>query len=491
MTPQELQTNLKSKEWRLNNLYYIKDQNGKKVLFRMNFAQQQFYNNMHGRDVILKARQLGFTTFIQIYMLDEAIFRPYTACGTIAHRLDDAKDIVERKINFAYENLPDAIKQLIPKIKDNATQVQFGNGSSITVGTSLRSGTYQCLHISEYGKIWAQFPEKGEEIKTGALNTVHVDGKVFIESTAEGKVGDFYEKCQSTRVLTATGQQLNKLQYKFHFFPWWQDDRYVIGDSQPLPNVLVNYFQKLERESGITLTDQQQQWYYAKWNEQRDMMKREYPATPDEAFESIIDGSYYAELISRHLEDKGRITSVPYAPNYPVHTAWDLGVHDHTAIWFLQEVGMDIRVIDYYEDSGKGLSHYSGELKAKGYNYGRHYWPHDGDHREFSTGVSRKETMRKHGFNVQIVPIHRVEDRIEAMRNIIPRLVIDHHNCARGLQCIKEYRREWNDKLLTFSKNPLHNWASHGADALGCYAMGRVDPQPRRNVNNKRKPFLA
>ena len=152
-------------------------------------AQESLMNDLHFCNVILKARQLGFTTFIQIFMLDQCIFNSNIRAGTIAHRLDDARLIFRDKVKYPYDNLPEALRNARPLLSDSAEELVLANNSSIRVGTSLRSGTLQYLHISEYGKLCAQFADKAREVRTGALNTLQSGQIVFIESTAEGHEG--------------------------------------------------------------------------------------------------------------------------------------------------------------------------------------------------------------------------------------------------------------------------------------------------------------
>jgi hypothetical protein len=185
--------------WRLNNLYWIVDKEGNRVKFELNWAQANLFDHMHFMNVVLKARQLGFTTFIQIFMLDACIFNANIRAGTIAHRLDDAKTIFRDKVKYPYDNLPDGLKNRICKVSDSADELLLSNNSSIRVGTSLRSGTLQYLHVSEYGKLCAQFPDKAREVRTGALNTVQSGQVVFIESTAEGQEGHFFDLCENAR----------------------------------------------------------------------------------------------------------------------------------------------------------------------------------------------------------------------------------------------------------------------------------------------------
>jgi hypothetical protein len=160
-----------------DGFYKVQDETGAAIPFRIRPLQEQFLTEAHGFDLLLKARQLGFTTVIQIDFLDDCLFIPNTAAGVIAHNREDAEAFFHNKIRFAYDELPEEFKALVPATQDSTRAMRFGNGSSIRVGTSLRSGTFQRLHISEYGKLCAKFPDKAREVKSGALNTVHVGQK--------------------------------------------------------------------------------------------------------------------------------------------------------------------------------------------------------------------------------------------------------------------------------------------------------------------------
>ena len=185
--------------WRLNNLYWITDKDGKRTKFELNWAQSDLMGSLHYLNLILKARQLGFTTFIQLYMLDCCVFYPDTKAGVIAHTRDDAEVIFQDKIKYPYDNLPDQIRAQAPIKRDNTRMLELANNSAIRVGTSLRGGTLQYLHVSEFGKICAKYPEKAREIVTGALNTIEAGQMAWIESTAEGQEGRFYEMCEAAQ----------------------------------------------------------------------------------------------------------------------------------------------------------------------------------------------------------------------------------------------------------------------------------------------------
>lgn len=184
------------------------------------------------------------------------------------------------------------------------------------------------------------------------------------------------------------------------------------------------------------------------------------------SFEAAIMGSYYG-LQMRLADTEKRIGKVPHEPGIKVTTAWDLGVGDSTAIWFAQYVGRERRIIDYYECSGVGLDHYAKVLQDKGYIYGNHVLPHDVRVRELGTGKSRLETLAALGVNnIDIAPQIGLDDGIQATRLSLPLTWFDEEKCGRGLEALRQYRMDWDEKGKTWRGRPLHDWTSHGADAF-------------------------
>jgi hypothetical protein len=178
-----------------------------------------------------------------------------------------------------------------------------------------------------------------------------------------------------------------------------------------------------------------------------------------------ISGAYYAAAMMLAQKEE-RITSVPYDPNAQVDTFWDLGVGDSTAIWFAQQVKKEIHLIDYYETSGEGLNHYIKHLKEKPYVYGRHYAPHDIEVRELSTGKTRKETAQKLGIDFDVAPRLDVDEGIDAARRLLPQCWFDMQKCELGINALRNYRKEFDEKNRTYKNRPVHDWSSHGSDAF-------------------------
>jgi phage terminase large subunit len=208
------------------------------------------------------------------------------------------------------------------------------------------------------------------------------------------------------------------------------------------------------------------------------------------SFEAAIQGAYYGKAMVQADADK-RISRVPYDPRLSVYTAWDLGIGDSTVIWFAQQVGQEVRLIDYYESSGVGLDHYAGVLRTKYPNYAEHLLPHDAEVKELGTGRSRLETLRSLGLtNIRVLPAQSVEDGINAARLLIPRCWFDVEKCARGIECLRQYRAEFDEKLKTLKSRPLHDWTSHGADAFRYLAMG-LKPAVKKSTVKYRPKFVV
>ena len=202
----------------------------------------------------------------------------------------------------------------------------------------------------------------------------------------------------------------------------------------------------------------------------RTMTDAQYQQEFECAFDVPALGAIYAREYQAARDDR-RIANLPYDPMLEVHTYWDIGIGDSTAIWFAQRNMSEIRVIDYYEASGFGLDHYVGVMKAKRYVYGEDWLPHDAKSRQLTSGKSTVEILRSLGRNAVVTPKLSLEDGINAARMVFPRCWFDETKTARGLECLQNYRRELNEKLGEFRSNPVHDWASHGADAFRYLAV--------------------
>lgn len=497
LTPQyeAAKKNLANRLWRINNLYWIQDKEGGEVQFRLNPAQNQFYSEQHFRDVIVKGRQLGFSTEIALLMLDDLIFRKNTRAAIIDETLTNAKKKLA-KLKFAFDRLPPALRASRWMSTDNTEFIRFNNGSEISVGTSFRGDTPQILHVSEYGKISQDRPEVAREIKTGAFNAVGKNSKIFVESTAHGRNGEFYELVERAKAAQASGMPLTNLDFKLHFFPWHADAGYRLpAYLVNLTRELTDYFADLRGKHGIVVDADQMAWY-AKMIESQgpDDMLSEYPSHIGECFAASIKGAYFKAELAKARQEKRIGLPLPHDPSRPVNTFWDLGMDDENCIWFHQTDGVRHRLIDFYRNSGEGLPHYvkviADKREQRGFVYGKHYGPHDLKVREWTSQSAKPRYViaQELGLKFEIVPqIADKADAIEAARRFLQTTWIDSIHCDEGVQGLDNYRKRWNKTVGAWGSDPVHDFASHIADALMTGACGLVPDRVRRS--EKRHTF--
>lgn len=303
------------KRWRMDNLYWIitKEKAGTKALFKMNRAQRHFFENFLNpgkplltffRHIILKSRQLGFTTFIDIWILDEILFNTNREGLIIAHRVKDATEIFDRKIDYAIRNMCDEIKQGAFKlVRNSAKKIQVvidygpdqGSTSSIQVSNSGRSGTYHYVHISEFAKLCVESAKVASEVETGTFPAVPFDGFIFIESTAEGMAGRFYELFnEAWPNKDKITPMKSRVMFLPHFYNWQYDDIEMekITETIPVAEMELCEIDWEQYQQIHNLTDREITYYYMKWlqmggknsNDAVNKLHQEFPTTVEEAF---------------------------------------------------------------------------------------------------------------------------------------------------------------------------------------------------------------
>jgi hypothetical protein len=217
---------------------------------------------------------------------------------------------------------------------------------------------------------------------------------------------------------------------------------------------------------------------------QRAMTPDQYAQEFECSFDASIPGAYFAQILAE-TERLGRVLPIAHEPGLPVHTGWDLGIGDPTAIWFAQVVHGEPRLIDYYEASGVGLEHYVAQLRADHrahWVYGQHFFPHDLRVKELGSGLSRVDVLRGFGLSPTVLPAGGVDDGISQARFILRKCWFNAERCGTGLKLLRQYRSEWDDKRQVLKPVPLHDFTSHCADAFRylCIGLGRslIDRQP-------------
>ena len=460
----KIDPNLKNKEWRMSHLYKIRDKDQKLITFKLNKAQADFEKNRHTRNLILKSRQLGFTTLEAIGTLDDTLFNANTECLFIAHNLDDAKSIFRKKIRFEWENFPRDLQGLWEVDASNAQELKFSYGdgsfSSIAVDTSGRSGTYNRVHITEFADLSKKYPHKVLDILEGTIPAVPRKGRVDIESTSQGASGEFYDMYMKAYEF---GEPVSPMQYKAHFYNWQWDP---LIETMVFKDNLPKEFMEYQKE--FALTDKEITYYHEAWlslNKNWNSLRKEYPTTVEEAFEVIIEGSYYGVELGK-MDREGRIGIVPHDKALKVHTSWDLGVGLNLVVGFYQRTREgQLRRIDSWQGAeGDGLPEAVSAVLAKDYVYGYHFGPHDLETKDIGTGKTRMEAAKKLGIKFRLVPDVGVDDGINAAHITLSTMFVDKEKNLEWIRAMRNYIREWDDKRGAYKDIPFHNWASHFAD---------------------------
>lgn len=286
---------LLDRTWRLTHLFKIKNKQNQLVTFKLNKAQADFDKNRHTRNITLKSRQLGFTTLETIDTLDDILFKKNFDALFIAQDLETAGDIFNNKISLAWENFP--LKAMYEVDRSNARRLKFcflekgvtgiyaipeeKSYSSITVDTSGRSGTYHRIHITEFGRLCKLRPDKAKEILEGSIPAVPTNGRIDIESTADGSDGKFYEMFWEA---WERPRKPLETEFKAHFYNWqWDEEIETVKPYNDLPTDFIAY------QRAHKLNDKEITYYYMKWlslNKDWVALRKEYPTTPNEAFQS-------------------------------------------------------------------------------------------------------------------------------------------------------------------------------------------------------------
>lgn len=386
--------------------------------------QLEIHNNLKKRNVIVAHRRMGKTTCL----LNELIKRALTTNKTdaryyyIAPFLSQAKTIAWDFLKYYTKNLPNI------KINETELRIDFHNGSRIRLFgadniDALRGIYIDGVILDEYGDIK---PTLYKEVILPA--TMGRDSFIVFAGTPKGQN---------------------------HFF-----DLYEQNKDNP------DFFCKTYKASETGLLTPQELAEAKVQIGNIDLYNQEFECD----FYGSVHGSYYADYI-KQAEGEKRIGNFNYDPLLQVYTFWDLGIGDATAITFAQVINREIRIIDYYENNGESLTHYIQTLQQKGYLYAEHFAPHDIEVREFTSGKSRLEIARNLGINFRITPKISIEDGINAVRSILPRCFFDKNKTDYLIKCLKNYKKEWDDKRQVFKSYPLHDWSSHSADSFRYLAV--------------------
>lgn len=460
-----------SQKWRLNNLYRIIDKDSNSIPFRLYAIQEKLLDNLHNRNLILKARQLGFSTFAVLLLLDEVLFTENLAAGIVSYSLEHAQHIFKKIIGHALDTLPEQIKPFAGIVQRSAREITFNNGSSLRVDTTLRGGSYPLVLVSEFGKTCARNPQKAEEVITGTLQAVPAKGRVIIESTGEGNEGYFAEMV--TDAARRGNDGISSLEYYLFFYPWMDEPSYVLYETDIKYDVtLTDYFNRIEIETGRTITQPQRNWYAVQTKILGDKIKQEFPSTISEAFLASSDAFYFAESIGKAYNESRCLYTPLYDALLPVYVAMDIGVNDLTVMVFFQIAHGEVRVIDYYEDKNKGVDFYAKFLlQDKKFLYHTIFLPHDSTKRDpldVSNTYERDFRRLFSGTNTNFHVLKRMDKQLSISHSkmMIDRCVFNVSRVKPFLDKISKYRKTWNEAQGRYLEEPYHNEASNYADCF-------------------------
>ena len=428
---------------------------------------------------ILKARQLGFTTYFQIYGLDKALNESNANIKFVSQTDDVAKSAFSEKAMLAYQELsPMYVKWCeeqhgTPLAKSNQSQIEFNHGWGLYTYVSLRGGTASMVHISELGPMAAENMKRAEEVFAGAMETASNDADVVIESTFKGgQYGIYYENLKKS--YDRGEESRPKGQFWFMFFPWYEDKTYRIDDpTQEIKPATEKYFNELEAKVGFKFDHGQKLWWQTKEDRLGSLMFQENPSTPEEAMTAPVEGAIYADILVQ-LQKDGRQCDLAYNRSYPIYAGWDIGKRDPTSIWLVQLIDGWIHWIHHFHGSGEEPEYYADLIRDTELPIHTHLLPHDAYQER--AGGSWHGILKKYGVK-NMKRLDKTNDRwigIRALQGMLKRSKFDIKNTEYGFDCLMNYRSEIDIKNGIMKAIPVHDWASDSADAARSIAEGII-----------------
>ncbi len=497
-SPEELiKKYLPCKLWRLNNLYKIittdaqKQQEAKSfnVQFVMNRVQWMIHGHAlkYPRLIILKARQLGMSTFFLVSFFDDALTNEALTCGLIAQKMERANELLER-VRFLWDNVHPFYKDLLglSATRHKEGYLVLSNKSKVMASTSFRGGFLHRLHVSEYGAIARDTPNIAKRLWTDTVQALPTDMPFIIESTAAGH-NDFYTRYQDAKTYhSLKNPRRDSSMFYPVFFPWQDEARYKVTHAGKVEHHHATYFQDLENLN-IQLTKQQKNFFIFKSKEITDRwdLHREFPATEEHAFVLSQDGSYWLDTYNEHVLLQKRIKTNLYNPALDIYVAQDVGQSDYWCMIFFQWNAYDkmISIVGEYYNNQQTWEHYAEYIqKQQDYykqKFARILLPHDSTKRSGflltgSDNTVRQSFMQRFGLkNVLLLERQPLKTSIDAVNIALRQLEID-KDCQYIIQCIKQYSRFKDPKTDMWSDQPMKSKYNHGADALR-YCIQYID----------------
>ena len=423
-----------------------------KIPYKPRALQAEMHSSLKRWNVLVMHRRFGKTVFAVNHLIKHALTceLPRPRVAFIAPTFTQAKRIAWDYVKY--------YASVIPGVSFNETElrVDFPNGGRLMLLSAENPDALRGIYLDMaiFDEFGMQNPRVWGEVVRPALSDR--EGAAIFLGTPAGH-NHFFDLLEQAKQETANESDQ------------WYWKIVKASESELVPET------ELDAARSMMTPEQYEQEYEC-------------------SFTAAIIGAYYGKLMSE-ADDEGRITRVPYDPAYPVHTAWDLGVNDSTAIWFAQVFrGGAVNVIDYYENGGVGLDHYADVLNRKDYTYGDHLAPHDIEVRELGSGKSRLETAATLGLRFKVVPKMKVADGINAARMLLPKCYFDRDKCVTGIEMLRQYRQEWDERRKMFRDQPRHDFTSHAADAFRYLAVGlenrqRITRPPQAVAQMEYNPF--
>ncbi len=423
-----------------------------KIPYKPRDLQAEMHNGIKRWNVLVMHRRFGKTVFAVNHLIKHALTCPLPRprVAFVAPTFTQAKRIAWDYVKYYTSVIPGA------KFNETELRVDFPNGGRLMLLSAENPDALRGIYLdmAVFDEFGMQNPRVWGEVVRPALSDR--EGAAIFLGTPAGH-NHFFDLLEQARSETDNGSD-----------QWYWK---IVKASES----------KLVKETELDAARAQ-------------MTPEQYEQEYECSFTAAIIGAYYGKLMAEADEDN-RITRVPYDPAYPVHTAWDLGVNDSTAIWFAQIFrGGAVNVIDYYENGGVGLDHYADVINRKDYNYGDHLAPHDIEVRELGSGKSRLETAASLGLRFKVIPKMKVADGINAARMLLPKCYFDRDKCITGVEMLRQYRQEWDERRKMFRDHPRHDFTSHAADAFRYLAIGLENRQrfvkpPQQVAQMEYNPF--
>lgn len=496
ITAAQIAEKLASKDWRMRNMQQIlpeDDADGKMVPLVLRSEQESLLANRHTRNMEPKARKLGMSTFIVLDNADECITVPNTLCAIVDFREEDAI----KKLNIAkmnWDNGPshpdpairEVWKAIHMQIKMTATteKLVWSNGSRLEAGTSFMGGTPRRIHWSEAGPQSAQAPERARKVKRGTLNALGASGIIDIETTMEGGEGtvarDIFDLA-----LSMVGKPLTRMDWKLHFFPWYNHPSYDLpGHTPQLPETL-KYAEEIRAKHGIVISPSRWAFYEKKKLEQKEDIWTQFPTIAEECVKTIVTGQIFTGMVT--MKSQGRIRPLTIEAKYPLFTFWDIG-NDGLSMWVGQTPHRDVLWHRFHLTTGKGATYAADLIRRTEAEIGRpiakHFFPHDVDYRDKGYSKTYRQQLVEAGIpNHKIITVPVAGDKWDAVNSVRDRLSrfwfdpacevkqVDEYGepLPSGIGCLSNYSTQPKAASGAMRALPLHDINSHGADAMLTY----------------------